>query len=200
MISHAVDWARTTGKATLAGLAFFGVAGAGALIWLARAPVWVVALAVGLVLLVALEEGSFAAWDDRDTRLRGATDDAESLVEWLGAAKVAVREEGCEIGLVTAFRCVSAMWTRDSTIVRALEAQSSCVGDSRHAFGGALSALVAHGLIEEERHLQIVPPPPGISVSPLYAYHQIPEDYSFSEFRWTELGRRVARRLAESSR
>lgn len=103
------------------------------------------------------------------------------------------------------------IWTRDSEISRELALKFPCP-EAQNPFEkyrqqdrvaqSALRALVANGMVEEGRRPQSETKsgPSGLVISssdPSKETHTV--DTSFSEYRWTDEGRRIARRLMEEA-
>lgn len=208
MSGHAWVWARSAGGRALAFGSFFGVCGLTLLVAVVHAPLWVVAAGLGLVLLVSLEEGSFRAWDETDSALALATKEAgsqDALIGWLRDQTVTV----CAAHTTTLAEVCRAltdtltMWCKEQWVWIALRNAFPCPeAGIPNKIGVAMSALIARDLVEESRHHYAETrsrwPIAITGATGMAASQQETVDASYSEFRWTALGREVTNRLKGS--
>jgi hypothetical protein len=151
---HALVWVREVGKVVLLILGFCGFVASAILISFFHAPPWIVALVVLAVLLLALEEGSFRAWDEKDKALLAADLTVPALqveIQWL--RRHAVTNYGDHLVSLDAIcLCVADLlptWTRDEMVWHELETGFAGPDDKETNYiTGAITTLVGRGLVE----------------------------------------------------
>jgi hypothetical protein len=166
----------------LAILAFFGIAGSSFLIAVVHAPPWVVAVVLGFILLVALEEGSFRAWTEEADRVATGSSpneferEVDAEMEWVSRQTVAVcadvmagEEKATSLASICALLAATlSIWESESALRLQMRDAFPCYPKAHSGLYtrtdtnnctlgfvvGAIKLLALHNLIDESRHVQ----------------------------------------------
>src|ERR1039458_7294507 len=202
--TQALTWARKTGGWVLTVSGFLGLAVGTILIWLFRASPWVLVIAFPVVLMVALYEGSYRVWDKQERQLTAAVGGVDQHIEWLRSTRIdrCRGTTGTLEGGGRVLAPVLPMWNRESYIWAVLDTAFKCPEEEgASSVWDTIPLLRSRDLIEEGRYRQAAPGASNPGTTPyslaltISGVHPVPQDLSFSELRWTEMGQAVANRL-----